>query len=147
MKKFSFPLDRVLTWRNTQTRLEEASLEKLRAELRALDQQRTEVDRLLVDARDSLLGSHSASSMEIAALEHYRAAAAQHVVRIAHDRAALEQKIAKQMTAVAERRRDARLLEKLRERRLAEWNVAADREVEQLAEESYMSKFSRARSA
>lgn len=146
MKKFSFPLDRVLAWRNTQTRLEEAALEKLRAELRALDQQRSDVDRLLIDARDSLLGSRSASSMEIAALEHYRAAAAQHVVRIAHSRAALEQKIAKQMTAVAERRRDARLLEKLRERRMAEWNVAADREVEQLAEESYLSKFSRAQS-
>jgi hypothetical protein len=143
MKKFSFPLDRVLAWRTTQTRLEEAALEKLRSELRALDQQRTNLDESLVDARDSLLGSRSATSIEIAALEHYRAASAQQVVRIAHNRAGIEQKIAQQMKVVAERRH-ARLLEKLRERRLAEWRAAADKEVEQLAEESYMSKFARA---
>ncbi len=143
MKKFVFPLDRVLAWRHTQTRLEEATLEKLQVELRGLDQQRANLDQSVVEARDMLLGSQSATSMEIAALEHYRAAAAQEAVRLGHTRASLVQRIGQQTPVVAARRRDARLLEKLRERRLAEWHEAADREVEHLAEESYLSKFAR----
>ena len=35
MKKFCFPLDRVMEWRRTQARIEESKLERLYAELRA----------------------------------------------------------------------------------------------------------------
>jgi hypothetical protein len=143
MKKFSFPLDRVLAWRHTQARLEEAALEKLRADVHALDEGRAALDQSVVAACDSLVGSRSVTGVEIAALEHYRAAAAQEAVRLGHTRASLVQRIEQQTMVVAERRRDARLLEKLRERRLVEWRQAADREVEQFAEDSFMSKFAR----
>lgn len=143
MKKFSFPLGRVLAWRHARTRVEEAALEKLRAELRTLEQQRAGLNQSVVEARDSLLGSRSATAIEIAALEHYRAAAAQEAVQLGHSRVVLEQRIAQQTAMVADRRRNAKLLEKLRERRLKEWNAAAVREVEQLAEESFLSKFAR----
>jgi hypothetical protein len=143
MKKFSFPLDRVLAWRHTQARIEEAVLEKLRSELRLLDQQRNQLDQSVVDARDHLLRSRSASGPEIAALEHYRAASAREAVHLGHTRASLVQRIAQQTAVVADRRRDARLLEKLRERRFAQWRQSADREVEELAEESFLSKFAR----
>jgi hypothetical protein len=39
------------------------------------------------------------------------------------------------------RRREARLLEKLRERRLAEWNAAFVRDQQQQAEEAFLSRW------
>ena len=42
-----------------------------------------------------------------------------------------------------EARRRCRLLERLKERRLAEWTTARDRELDELASESYLAKWNR----
>ena len=144
MKKFTFPLERVLAWRHSQTRLEEAALDRSHAELRALNLQLANLNQSLLDARDSLLNSTSTTAFEIAALEHYRANSTVQAAQIAQLRANLEQKIEHQNQIVAERRRDARLLERLRERKLGEWQVQLSREVEQMAEESHISRMVRA---
>lgn len=144
MKKFSFPLERVLAWRRTQTRLEEAALDRLYAELHALGQREEGVGRSLNEARDSLHKQPSVTAVEISALEYYRVACAAQTAQIAELRVSLQKKIHSQTGIVADRRRDARLLERLRERRLEEWRAAAVREVEQIAAESHISRLVRA---
>ncbi len=144
MKKFTFSLERVLAWRHTQTRLEEAALDRLHAESRQLAQRRTELDHSVKDAGNSLLQNPSMTAIEIAALEHYRFASAAQAAEIATLRAELEQKIDHQNRVVADRRRDARLLERLRERKLEEWHSHLEKEVEQMAEESHISRVVRA---
>ena len=144
MKKFTFPLERVLAWRHTQSRLEETVLERLHVELQGLDRRLEDLDRSLKYAGDDLLRHSSTTAPEIAALEHYRAASAAQAAQIAKLRADLHPKIEQQNRVVAERRRDTRLLERLRERRLQEWNAELVREVEQLAEESHISRMVRA---
>ena len=44
-----------------------------------------------------------------------------------------------------EARRRCRLLERLKERRLAEWTTARDHEVEEIAAESYLARWSQRR--
>jgi flagellar export protein FliJ len=144
VKKFTFPLERVLTWRRTQSRVEEAVLARLHVELQGLDRRLEELDRSLKYASDDLRQRASTTAPEIAALEHYRTASAGQAVQIAKLRADLQQKIEHQNRVVAERRRDTRLLERLRERRLEGWNAELAREVEQMAEESYISRLVRA---
>jgi flagellar export protein FliJ len=144
VKKFTFPLERVLAWRRTQSRLEETVLERLHVELQGLDRRLEDLDRSLKNAGDDLLRCSSTTAPEIAALEHYRAASAAQAAQIAKLRADLHPKIEQQNRVVAERRRDTRLLERLRERRLQEWNAELAREVEQLAEESHISRMVRA---
>jgi len=56
---------------------------------------------------------------------------------------ALEQKVGQQTQVVVERRREAKLLEQLRERRLEVWQTGVVREIEQQAEESFMAGFIR----
>jgi len=144
MKKFSFPLDRVLSWRQTQTRLEEATLERLTTEKRELDLRDAALQRSVREAGEKLTSSRSVFSSEIGALEHFRGSATAQSRHFTISRVALEKKIAQQTQIVIERRRDAHLLERLRETRLKDWHSAASREVEQQAEESYMSRLARA---
>jgi hypothetical protein len=44
-----------------------------------------------------------------------------------------------------EARRRLRLLERLKDRRMAEWRAARDKELEELASESYLAKWQRRR--
>ena len=143
MKKFSFPLDRVLSWRQTQARLEEANLERLTAERRALDLRDAALQQSVREASAKLASSASVLPAEIGAMEHFRSSAAAQSRHFAVSRVTLEKKIALQTQVVIERRRDAHLLERLRESRIREWRSAAAREVEQQAEESYIARLAR----
>jgi hypothetical protein len=144
VKKFAFPLERVLAWRRTEARIEEAVLDRIKAELCELDRRRAELERSLREARDGLLQSAFATAPEIAALEHYRANSTAQAAQIAQLRVDLEKKLEHQSRIVAERRRDTRLLERLRERKLEQWRADLSREVEQMAEESHISRMVRA---
>ena len=144
MKKFSFPLDRVLSWRQSQVRLAEAELNRLRAEHNALAIQRAELTADVEQARRELAVSAETTAVELGALEHYRRAAAGKAARLEQTQVQLRETISRQMQVVFERTRDAKLLERLRETRLASWKAAASREVDQLAEESYLSRLARA---
>lgn len=143
MKKFTFALDRVLSWRRTQVRLEEAALARLHGEVKALQQRMAALDQSVVDARGRLLAVRSAAPVEIGALEHFRGAAAAQTRYLLQSLRALEQKVGQQTQVVVERRREAKLLEQLRERRLEMWQTGVVREIDQQAEESFMAGFIR----
>ncbi len=143
MKKFSFPLDRVLNWRNTQTRLEEAALARLNIELQALDLRCAALDRSVVDAQGKLLGAAAATPQEIGALEHFRNSISAQVRYLLQSRRTLEQKIALQTQTVLDRRRDAQLLGQLRERQWKSWQASTNRELDQQAEESFLARLVR----
>jgi hypothetical protein len=143
MKKFHFPLDRVLAWRQTQVRLEEVTLARLNAERQLLELRIGALDQALAEARAHRLGVKSALPIEIAALEHFQASAAAQSRHLLREAGSLEAKIAQQSQVVIGRRREAELLGRLRERRLDAWRKASDKEVEQQAEESYLARFTR----
>jgi hypothetical protein len=143
MKKFAFPLERVLSWRHTQARLEEAAMGRTQAELQALDLRCAALGQSVQDARAKLLAAPSTTPVEIGALEHFRSSASAQTGFLLQTRRGLEQKLARQMQQVVERRREARLLEQLREQRLAAWQAAAAREIDQQAEESHLARFVR----
>jgi hypothetical protein len=44
MRKFRFPLDRVMDWRRTQARIEEAKLEQLHGEVRGIEARQAELN-------------------------------------------------------------------------------------------------------
>ena len=143
MKKFSFPLDRVLSWRQTKVRLEEAKLARMNADLLALQRRIGALGQSVSDAQTRFLGTQSAFSLEIAALEYFRTSTYAQTQHLQRDARALEAKIAHQTRALVDIRRDAHLLERLRDQRLDAWRQAAAKEVEQQAEESYLARFSR----
>jgi hypothetical protein len=142
MNSFRFPLQKALDWRRTQLELEEARYKQQSAELAALDRLRADIEasgiRVEVEVRawDKLGGS------DLAALDHFRLRLKKERVRIADQRIAAARKVTEQQEKMMEARRRCRLLERLRDRRLTEWQSANDKELESLATESYLARWS-----
>jgi hypothetical protein len=142
MQRFQFRLASVLKWCGLQLDLEKSKLQVLFgernraiADLARLEECRIEADRILAsDAVDgqslTALGNHRSSLQRSG--EKIRAAAAER-----------ERRIAAQQQCLAEAERRVRLLERLKERRLEEWNHEAALELEALASETFLAKWVR----
>jgi len=145
--RFQFRLQTVLEWREKQLELEESRFRQRMAEIADLDRAR---DSLLAAEREAeieLRQSASISGQDLMALTGYRRWVAARARKLAADRAEAQKRLAAQETAMLEARRRCRLLERLKERRLAEWEAARDRELDALASESYLAGWVRDRIA
>jgi flagellar export protein FliJ len=141
VKRFSFRLDRVLAWRQSQARLQEARLEHLYGELHAISARETALRQESERAHTALVASGRISGADLAAWASYCAAGAAQLAKVQEARVACKRSIAAQMEEVATRRREARLLEKMRQRRLSEWNTALAREETQQAGEIFLTRW------
>ncbi len=141
MKKFRFPLARVKDWRETQARIEESKLEALYAELRAIDSKEAALMRQKSDAERSVLSGASGEDLE--ALSSFRRFAVEEHTRLEKLRGDCSRRVAAQTQLVASKRRDVRLLERLREQRHQAWTRELHKELDAQADEAYLSKLSK----
>jgi len=143
MTKFTFPLARVLDWRRTQVQLEETTLERLYAELRALETRLHEARRERDQAGCWLLAGGSVTGAELAALDSFRKASAVECAKLAASATAMRPRIAAQLQVVIQKRRDVKLLDLLHARKLQTWNLELDREIDREAGELHLARFHR----
>ena len=80
---------------------------------------------------------------DLTALGSFRLYVKSRESEIARLRLEAAQKLAEQQKLMLEARRRCRLLERLKERRFTEWTAARDREVEEIAAESYLARWRR----
>ena len=146
MHKFTFPLSRVLDWRRAQVQIEEATLERLYAELRALESRLLEARLEREESGRWLLAGGSVTGEELAALDSFKKASAVECTRLAESAAATRPRIAAQLQIVIQKRRDVKLLELLHARKLQTWNLELDREIDREAAELHLAKHRRAAS-
>jgi flagellar export protein FliJ len=142
MKKFHFPLGRVTDWRETQARIEESKLEALYAEQGAIDHRKAALHQER-DAAEKSVAQRGATGAELARLGDFRRFTVAEQTRLEKLRAEVSQKIAAQIPVVAARRRDVRLLERLKQQRQTAWNQEMAREVDAQADEAYLAKWNR----
>lgn len=145
MRVFRFPLEKVLDWRRTQLEVAEAELRKRAAALAAVDRERALVEAAAVAAEIEVRRASSVDGAELAALDEFRRHVHSQERMLAARRAECERRAAAQEAAMLEARRRCRLLERLRERRWSEWKAEADRELEQVAAESYLARWNATR--
>jgi hypothetical protein len=143
MKKFAFPLARVLDWRRIEVRVAEAGLERLRAELREIEAHIEGVRSQQSGSRHAVLDAGRSTGAELAALDSFQKFGTRECARLEDSAASCRGRIAKQVGEVARRRRDARLLEKLEQRKLAAWTAGFELETQQQAEEAHLAKLAR----
>lgn len=143
MLRFRFRLETVLGWRRLHLELEETKLQSLFEELRQVDLAEDRLDAEKADADRAVLYSVSVEAHELAALDRYRLHVAREKARLRKERAGCRGRITVQQQQVIKAERDVRLLEKLRERRLAEWQTGANREQEALASELFLARWHR----
>jgi flagellar export protein FliJ len=142
MKKFDFPLGRVADWRETQARLEESKLETLYAERRAIDAQERALDREREEAEKSV-AERGAKGHDLARLGEFRRFTVAERTRLEKLRADCSQRIAAQIQVVMAKRRDVKLLERLKQQKLIAWNRELHREIDAQADEAYLAKWNR----
>jgi hypothetical protein len=138
MKKYSFPLTRVMAWRETQVQVEQAKLEHLHAELRNLEGRIAILHDDVQKSHRALVLSVAATGAELAALDAFRRAAALQCAHLDNAAAGCRQRIAAQMGLMIQRRREFRLLERLNDRRLTAWTADYHREIDQQAAELHL---------
>lgn len=143
MKKFSFPLSRVHDYRRTQARLEESKLEALHGEMRAIENRELTLLAELAESQQAVLTASSATGLDFATLDAFRKYTAFEGVRTERARVECAQRIKLQIDVVTRRRRDVKLLDNLKDRRMRVWKQELEKEVAQQAEESFMSRTAR----
>ena len=141
MKKFSFPLGRVMDFRRMQARLEEVKLEGIYAELRAIDTREVALIQQCVEAEKAVRAAPSVSGFDLELFDTYRHAMKDEQKRMDKARAECRKKIDVQLAVLIGKRRDVKLLELLKEQRHVKWEKEMFKEIEQQAEETYLSKW------
>jgi hypothetical protein len=143
MNSFQFPLERALSWRRTQLELAEARLQQQLAELADVDRARVELQamgrRTEVEVRDF----HPLGGGDLSALGSFRLLVKSQDKQLAARRLEAMKELTTRQAAMREARSRCRLLERLKERRQSEWQVAADKELEELASDSYLAQWAR----
>jgi hypothetical protein len=147
MKAFQFPLEKALDWRRVQLELEEARYKQQAAALAGLDRQRAEVEASGIRAEIEVREWRPIAAGDLTALGSFRQYVKSRESEIARLRFEAAQKLAEQQKVMLEARRRCRLLERLKEHRLTEWTAERDREVEEIAAESYLACWSRRRTS
>jgi len=142
MKNFRFQLDSLLRLRARELETEEMRLATLRADLTRLER---DIRQTVEESQNTshAVASGTSSGAELGQLQHYRNALARKLKGMVKEQSACQFRIEQQQRKVVEANRRKRLIERLKERRLAEWTAEVEKEFQQLAEETYLSSWNR----
>jgi len=143
MTGFRFRLEKVLSWRRSQLELAEQDFRREAAALAELDRAAAELEARGIHTEAAVRDWSALQGRDLAALSGFRLYLERRAKEIAALRAGQARKLAERQQVMLEARRRCRLLERLRERRLAEWQSASAHELEQLAAESYLARLVR----
>src|SRR5258708_29784950 len=128
MTRFHFPLAKVRDFRQRQLEMEEAKLEALHAERQALAAESAHLERETEQTRLSLMVTGVVEAQELVASDRYLRQLSAGKKRLAARLEDWQARADKQQQAIVEARRRVRLLEKLEERKLREWQAGGGRE-------------------
>jgi hypothetical protein len=142
---FRFRLEKVLAWRRTQFEIEESRYRQALAGLASLDHARAELEASAIQAEVQVRAWNRVEGSDLAALDGFRRAVRSKEQTIAARRVESAKAADVQLQNMLEAQRRCRLLERLKERRLAEWQTENDRFLEQVATEAYLARLVRER--
>jgi hypothetical protein len=143
LNAFRFRLERVLKFRRTELELEENRFRQQAAQIGRLDQERAEAWAAGFHAEQEVRRWRDLAGRDLAALDRFRLAVRARARSMAERRVELVRLLAEQEARMLEARRRERLLERLKDRRLAAWVVAWDRELEAFAGEAFLARWHR----
>lgn len=141
MKSFRFRLQRVLDWQRQQC---DAALAELNECTQAVQQSRSRLARHTAEclkAQRQVIHSGVPTPADLSALAYYRVRAAKLELQFQAAIATAEERLARQQQEMIRLRRRFRLLEKLRDRDAEAYELAASREMENQASDTFLAKW------
>ena len=146
MKRFAFPLDRVLALRRQQVQIEQMKLERILTEFRRIEREIEEVRERARTAEEEVLNKRVLETVELESLYAFRLWSSKQSALLAEQLGEWDKRAVDQRISISEARQGHRLVEKLRERRLSEWEAGFEKELEEQAAESFLARWNRERS-
>jgi flagellar export protein FliJ len=143
MKTFHFALQRVLEYRELQMRTEEEKLSTIQNQLAEVLHRENALTAAQFNAEMNLLGRPLVEANEFRALSAFQLRIRSEKVSLLAARKNLETQIAEQRKRLLKVRKDCKILQNLKERRKKAWTYLSDREIENIAAESYISNWAR----
>jgi len=143
MIAFRFRLEKVLAWRRRQLEVAEIDFKREAAALAEIERASAELEASGIRTEVEVRQWTPLTGRELAALSGFRVHLERRAKELAARRVEQAARLAERERALLEARRRCRLLERLRERRLAEWQAASAAELEQAASESHLARLVR----
>jgi len=143
MKRFRFPLQRVFEWRSLQMRSAEEKLARLQEHQAALVHRENALRAAELKAAMELLKLPAMDGSDLQSLAAFQLRTKRQGGELQAARARCQAEIVQQRTRVLIARRDFRVLEKLKDKRMQSWTYLSDREIENTAAEAYLSRWAR----
>jgi len=143
MRRFEFPLEKVLRWRSVELAVEEARLKQLAQEQIRLQIRASELASERAKLAESPVTLVNPRGQDLQAMVAYGAALRHQMAKLAEQRTRSERELAKQKKRYNDAKQRVRLLEQLRARKMEEWRHEEALELEGLAAESYLSNWNR----
>ena len=142
MKRFHFPLESVQNLRLRQLETEEAKLGPIYRELEAMEQADAQIKQELV-AEQARVSDPAIilRSFDLTVLDQFREFAVRRAVQLQWQKQNCQKRIQEQLVRIREAKQKHELLEKLREKELAEWNKSLNKELDALADEVFIAKW------
>lgn len=137
MKRFQFPLERVLRYRRSQADLEQAKLSRLEGELAKLRRQRQD----LIEGFQAELRQAGASSLRRLELGRYRMVVERQAQRLDQAIAEKAQQVAGQREVYLKANQAAEVLQKVKGKQYLNWEKELAKELDALAMDSYLSRW------
>ena len=141
MNAFRFPLQKALEWRRSQLDLAELKFQQLTAAVAAVNKALAELETASIRAEILVRDWSPVCGHDLAAFGSFRLHVKKKNQELAASRAECAERMAAGRSAMLEARRRFRLLERLKQRRLEDWRLAGDKELEELASESYLARW------
>lgn len=143
MQSFHFRLERILAWYRDLAAAEEARFKECRAALQRVQKAiaQCKAERLTVE--QGVIRSARISSQDLSALSRYRLRARLREAELDAEKNVREKEVQEQRDRLIAVQRRVKLLEKLRERRAADHQYLAERELEAVAADAYTAKWVR----
>jgi flagellar export protein FliJ len=147
MKRFQFPLDRVLRYRHLQAEAEEAKLQAQLTRLRQLEERLELIDRegarTEEAVRQSLVPPHEVRSEDMVTYPNYRSVLARGKRGLEQERQRRLAEIERQRANVLEAYRAREILERARKQALDHWRAEYTKEQDAMAGELYLTQWRR----
>lgn len=143
MKRFKYPLDGLMRLQKARLDQEVLKMEQIAADIARAGQLRLALDRECHEAARAAALTPSSDGWQLAALDRFRRYAIQQDRRFADELARLTQHLDLQRNAVVEANKNVRMLELLKERRLAGWREEVNKEEEATVSDLVIAQWSR----
>ncbi|MBL8228694.1 MAG: hypothetical protein JNL98_09465 [Bryobacterales bacterium] len=141
MKRFRFQLEMALEWRRQRMMTQQARLEQLLSQVQQLRRLRQQLQQDYDDSEASTRSNKTIEAADLQALSAFRRAVEFRQGQLVQQERKLADAIVSQRKVLMEETRQTKLLEKLKERKHADWKKEADRELENDASDAFLAKW------